>query len=126
MDLLRCVSVFDGSQFCLHRLICLYFSCTTQLSGKLIPLLLATSKFGYTTAFTPIAARNSSRNLIQGSKHFSNMADEVEAAKAAAAAYKSQDKDGAGPATAFDNILSGKWSSDKVYEDDLALAFREL
>jgi len=54
------------------------------------------------------------------------MADEVEAAKAAAAAYKSQDKDGAGPATAFDNILSGKWESDKVYEDDLALAFREL
>ena len=41
-------------------------------------------------------------------------------------AYKSSDADGAGPATAFDNILSGKWPSDKVFEDDTALAFRDI
>jgi len=54
------------------------------------------------------------------------MTDEVAAAKAAAAEYKSSESDGAGPATAFDNILSGKWPSDKVHEDDLALAFRDI
>jgi len=53
------------------------------------------------------------------------MSDEVAAAKAAAAEYQSSDKDGAGPETAFDNILSGKWPSDKVHEDDKALAFRK-
>lgn len=26
----------------------------------------------------------------------------------------------------FDNILSGKWPSDKVYEDDTVLAFRDI
>lgn len=53
------------------------------------------------------------------------MSDEVAAAKAAAVEYKSSENDGAGPATVFDNILSGKWPSDKVHEDDLAIAFRE-
>ena len=54
------------------------------------------------------------------------MSSEVDKAKEAAAAYKSSDVDGAGPATAFDNILSGKWPSDKVFEDDTALAFRDI
>lgn len=53
------------------------------------------------------------------------MTDEVTEAKAAAASYVSSDKDGVGPTTVFDNILSGKWPSDKVHEDDLSLAFRE-
>lgn len=101
------------------------------------------------------------------------MSDEVAAAKAAVAQYKSSDADGelsmcvhmmclyllsvrewrgmlsslfiisnmsshhniqtllivwagAGPETAFDNILSGKWPSNKVYEDDTVLAFRDI
>lgn len=54
------------------------------------------------------------------------MSDEVAAAKAAAEEYQSSDKDGAGPETAFDNILSGKWPSDKVHEDNRALAFRDI
>ncbi|KAL3800287.1 hypothetical protein ACHAW5_009869 [Stephanodiscus triporus] len=55
------------------------------------------------------------------------MSDEVAAAKAAAARLvASSDNDGAGPATVFDNILSGKWPSDKVHEDDLSLAFRDI
>ena len=33
---------------------------------------------------------------------------------------------GAGPETAFDNILSGKWPSTKVYEDNTVLAFRDI
>ena len=53
------------------------------------------------------------------------MADEVAAAKAAAKEYNPSANDGAGPDTVFDNILSGKWPSDKVFEDDLALAFRK-
>ena len=104
-------------------------------SARLIPLLLATSPrlLGYATAFSPAAANSSlPRNFIQSSssKLFnsdsdSKMTDEVAAAKAAAAEYNPSENDGAGPATVFDNILSGKWPSDKVYEDDLALAFRE-
>lgn len=53
--------------------------------------------------------------------------DEVENAKVAAAvAYQSCDSDGAGPATIFDKILSGEWSSTKVFEDDTTLAFRDV
>eukprot|EP00986_Skeletonema_menzelii_P016025 scaffold13298_cov170-Skeletonema_menzelii.AAC.1 len=60
------------------------------------------------------------------SSNINDMSDEVAAAKAAAAEYKSSDADGAGPETAFDNILSGKWPSTKVYEDSTVLAFRDI
>lgn len=40
--------------------------------------------------------------------------------------YKCIISAGAGPETAFDNILSGKWPSDKVFEDDTVLAFRDI
>lgn len=52
--------------------------------------------------------------------------DEVEKAKVAAEAYESSDKDGAGPATVFDKLLSKEWNSDVVYEDDIAYAFRDI
>lgn len=52
--------------------------------------------------------------------------DEVAAAKEAAVAYKLSSTDGEGPDTIFDKILSGEWSSDKVYEDDLSFAFRDI
>jgi len=52
--------------------------------------------------------------------------DEVAAAKEAAIAFKQSSEDKAGPATVFDKILSKEWSSDKVYEDDLAYAFRDI
>lgn len=101
-------------------------------SGKLIPLLLATTPrlWGFTSALAPVTAFSVRRfNFILGSYLFSSndntMLDEVAAAKAAARLVASSDIDGAGPATAFDNILSGKWPSDKVHEDDLSLAFRE-
>ena len=103
-------------------------------SGKLIPLLLVTSPrlFGYAAAFAPVTANSSSipatfnsRRLLHHESTGSNMADEVAAAKTAAEEYNSSENDGAGPATVFDNILSGKWPSDKVHEDDLSLAFRE-
>mmetsp|Transcript_8134 Transcript_8134/g.10734 ORF Transcript_8134/g.10734 Transcript_8134/m.10734 type:complete len:153 (+) Transcript_8134:265-723(+) len=55
-------------------------------------------------------------------KHLKMPNDEVTAAKEAAA----QHIDGAGPPTVFDNILSGKWPCDKVYEDDRCLAFRDI
>lgn len=47
------------------------------------------------------------------------MSDEVEKAKQQAAVASS------GP-TVFDKILSGEWSSDKVYEDDKCLAFFDI
>jgi len=92
-----------------------------SISRKFIPLLLATSPrlFGYTdtAAFAPVTT-NSSNLLATTKSSFnshrflatddSNMTDEVAAAKAAAAEYKSSESDGAGQATAFDNILSGK------------------
>jgi len=52
--------------------------------------------------------------------------DEVAAAKEAAIDYKLSSDDKAGPATVFDKILSHEWSSNKVYEDDLAYAFRDI
>lgn len=102
-----------------------------MLRSKLIPLLLAASpRLPY--AFAPTALANSSlpkqfahSSRLFGSSDDGTMSDEVAAAKAAAAGYNPSENDGAGPATAFDNILSGKWPSDKVHEDDLALAFRE-
>jgi histidine triad (HIT) family protein len=57
------------------------------------------------------------------------MSDEVEKAKqqaAAAAAVASSSKDDYGPPTVFDKILSGEWASDKVYEDETCLAFRDI
>ena len=52
--------------------------------------------------------------------------DEVAKAQQAAIDYEASDKDGAGPTTVFDNLLSGKWPTDKVYEDDQAFAFRDV
>jgi histidine triad (HIT) family protein len=57
------------------------------------------------------------------------MSDEVSKAQQAAkdqAAYQSSDKDGAGPATVFDKLLSGEWPTDKLYEDDQCLAFKDV
>jgi histidine triad (HIT) family protein len=50
-----------------------------------------------------------------------NGGDEV--AKAQAAGTGASDT---GAPTVFDKILSGEWSSDKVYEDDTVLAFRDI
>ncbi len=51
----------------------------------------------------------------------SNSNDGDEVAKAQAAGAGAADT---GAPTVFDKILSGEWSSDKVYEDDRVLAFR--
>ena len=51
----------------------------------------------------------------------SNENDEVQKAQEAAAALA----DGGAP-TVFDKIISGEWSSDKIHEDDLCLAFRDI
>lgn len=48
--------------------------------------------------------------------------DEVSAAVAAAATNKIGDE----KPTVFDKILSGEWSCNKVYEDDLCLAFHDI
>ncbi|CAJ1965297.1 unnamed protein product [Cylindrotheca closterium] len=50
-----------------------------------------------------------------------NMSDEVKKAQEAAELAA----DGS-PPTIFDNIISGKWDSDKIHEDDLCLAFRDI
>mmetsp|Transcript_14329 Transcript_14329/g.41358 ORF Transcript_14329/g.41358 Transcript_14329/m.41358 type:complete len:201 (+) Transcript_14329:115-717(+) len=47
--------------------------------------------------------------------------DEVEKAQEAA----KMAADGA-PPTVFDKIISGEWSSDKIHEDDVCLAFRDI
>ena len=46
---------------------------------------------------------------------------EVDKAKEAAAAAADS-----GAPTVFDKILSGEWTSDKVYEDDQVYAFRDI
>ena len=47
--------------------------------------------------------------------------DEVEKAKEAAELAA----DGQ-PPTIFDKIISGEWSSDKIHDDDLCMAFRDV
>jgi histidine triad (HIT) family protein len=54
------------------------------------------------------------------------MSDELQKAAEAAKTYQASDHDGAGPPTVFDKILSGEWASDKLYEDDMCLAFRDI
>jgi histidine triad (HIT) family protein len=51
------------------------------------------------------------------------MTDEVQEAKQAAASSSSEKT---GAPTVFDKILSGEWSSDKVFEDEQCLAFRDV
>ena len=46
--------------------------------------------------------------------------------ESAVSGYKISSEDNAGPATVVDKILSGEWSSNKVYEDDKAFAFRDI
>lgn len=53
----------------------------------------------------------------------SNNNDSDEVAKAQATGAGAADM---GAPTVFDKILSGEWSSDKVYEDDTVLAFRDI
>ena len=52
--------------------------------------------------------------------------DEVEQAKKAATANNPSNNDGVGSTTVFDKILSGEWSCNKAYEDDLCLAFHDV
>ena len=52
--------------------------------------------------------------------------DEVQKAKEAAASYQASSLDEAGPDTVFDKVLSGEWSSNKVYEDELVYAFTDI
>lgn len=85
---------------------------------------------GSTVAFVPVTVTAAATSPLQPKcirfvASDNIMTDEVAAAKAAAAEYKSSDTDGAGPSTVFDNLLSGKWPSNKVHEDDLSLAFRK-
>jgi histidine triad (HIT) family protein len=51
----------------------------------------------------------------------SSGSDEVSKAQEAAQTYKDD-----GAPTVFDKIISGEWSSNKVYEDDRVLAFRDV
>ena len=73
--------------------------------------MIATSPrlLGYTTAFTPAAVVATKSPFLGDKRSFVktsvNMADEVAAAKEAAANYKPSDGDGAGPATVFDKLL---------------------
>ena len=75
----------------------------------------------------PVASVATVASVFVPSRLFmTSSSDEVTKAVAAAQAYRTSDKDGAGPATVFDKILSGEWPSNKVYEDDDCLAFRDI
>merc|ERR1719491_2217156 len=110
-----------------------YYSSSGRRLVSLLALALtssASSRFRSAFSICNASLSNpSTSNFIKGSKIFTSSSDimsEVEKAKEASKVYKSSDSDGVGPATVFDNILSGKWPSDKVYEDDLTLAFRDV
>lgn len=80
----------------------------------------------YIPSGTPTSPTTTVTSRTMSSSSDNNKVDEVEEAKKAAALYKSSDLDGAGPSTVFDKILSGEWTSTKVYDDDQCYAFRDI
>ena len=80
-------------------------------------LVVRASSKSYTKS-TP-AFLHPSRNYSKSTSL--NMSDEVkkaqEAAKLAADGH---------PPTIFDKLISGEWPSDKLYDDDLCMAFRDV
>ena len=74
-------------------------------------------------AFLIAPTSSSIRHFTTTSIH-NNMNDEVSKAHQAAAA--STEIADTGAPTVFDKILSGEWSSTKVYEDTQCLAFRDI
>lgn len=79
-----------------------------------------------TTALLTNKNNNSNSDDSEKKEEENTMSTEEIAAKKAAAEYILSSEDGEGPATVFDKILSGEWSSDKVHEDDLCYAFRDI
>ena len=63
---------------------------------------------------------------MSNNDNISSSNDEVAAANVATKNYGDSSSGGAGPETVFDKILFGDLSSDKVYEDDEAMAFRDV
>ena len=81
-------------------------------SGRFVNLLITSSPslLGYAVAFSPKAVAIhpiSNKQILRsvGETSINAMADEIAAAKEAAANYKSSDADGAGPVTVFDKLL---------------------
>ena len=82
-------------------------------SGRLVQLLIASSPrlLCYSTAFSRPSLNSFGNHIINttrrpfGKTAINAMADEVAAAKEAAANYKPSDGDGAGPDTVFDKLL---------------------
>jgi len=56
----------------------------------------------------------------------SSSSDEVAKAQEAAKDNNNNEQQQQQQPTVFDKILSGEWSSDKVYEDDQVLAFKDI
>jgi len=101
---------------------CFYSTIPTGAAFAFSPSLpsLNNSSSAFTSkTFTSLFSSKSG----DGSKE---MSDEVAKAKEAAKTFKLSDVDGAGPATIFDKLLSGEWPSEKIYEDDMAFAFRDV
>ena len=73
---------------------------------------------------------NDGNPIKESKKDVSQQIDEVDAAKIAAKDYEDTCENNidinTAPPTIFDKILSGELPSDNVYEDDLALAFRDV
>jgi histidine triad (HIT) family protein len=95
------------------------------------------SVFALTTTTSPLhfvssidridstASSNTCSSISSNHQRFmsSTGSDEVANAQEAAAISSSTDS---GAPTIFDKLLSGEWKSDKVYEDDMAFAFRDI
>jgi len=99
---------------------------TRRLSNVTICLTAATLLADTAGAFKAAPSTCISKNPRQFHSSASSslrMAPNDEVAAAQRAAANRVDGE---PPTVFDKILSGEWSSDKVHEDDLCLAFRDV
>lgn len=86
-------------------------------------------RYLHQTFLAPASASSAASVTVRSRLFMTSSSDEVTKAVVAAAAdqvWRNSDKDGAGPATVFDKILSGEWPSNKVHEDEHCLAFRDI
>jgi histidine triad (HIT) family protein len=87
-----------------------------------LPVFYGGSSFQDCSSSTTTTTTTTTTRLAMSSA----ASDEVSKAVEAAKVYQASDTDGAGPATVFDKLLSGEWPTDKLFEDDQCLAFRDV
>lgn len=109
-----------------------YTSTGVSTAGAAFTSSLTESRNSSRTTFVSQRLSFSSKDNTDNTKNKKSMSTENSdnadnnTSSKALSGYKVSSDDNAGPTTVFDKILSGEWSSQKVYEDEKAYAFRDI